>query len=445
MTTMKSIALISDHASPLADLGGVDSGGQNVYVKQVASHLASRGYEVDVFTRRDDPGLAEIVDCESGVRVIHLDAGPPAFIRKEELLQHMDEFTGNMVRFCSRKMYDIVHANFWMSGLVAVNVKRMLRIPFVITFHALGRIRRLYQNEADRFPDDRFRIEDLIVREADGIIAECPQDRVDLMDFYQAESGKICIIPCGFDPREIFPVDKAVARRALGFNPGLPLVLQLGRIVPRKGIDTVIRGFARFLKKTGRRAQLAIVGGATKTADPATDPEIGRLQSIADEEGVREHVFFTGRAARDEVKYYFSAADVFVTTPWYEPFGITPLEAMACGTPVLGANVGGIKFTVKNDLTGQLLPSSDPEAVAEGLERLCGNPDLLERMGKNAIERVHRLFTWNIVAHKLAGFYKRISRSARYALDDLAFAGPERSGAAAETMRREKENNIWNL
>jgi glycosyltransferase involved in cell wall biosynthesis len=443
--TMRSIAIISDHASPLADLGGVDSGGQNVYVKQVAGHLAARGYDVDVFTRRDDPGLPEMTQCSNGVRVVHVTAGPARYIRKEELLQHMQEFTENMLRFCTRKAYDIIHANFWMSGLVALNLKRLLRIPFVITFHALGRIRRLHQHDADQFPDDRFRIEDLIVEECDGIIAECPQDRADLIDLYNAAGSKICIVPCGFDPQELYPVKKHVARLMLGFPPEVPLVLQLGRIVPRKGIDTVISGFARFLRDCSRKACLAVVGGENRTPDPVRDPEIARLHELSCREGIAEQVLFPGRANRDEVKYYFSAADVFVTTPWYEPFGITPLEAMACGTPVVGAAVGGIKFTVKDGVTGRLVPPRDPDALAAALAEIVTPKGMLERMGRNAIERVNRLFTWEIVVRKLLGFYAKAARDrARPFSDHPRFTESVPKRLAPGSGEQKKENTICN-
>jgi D-inositol-3-phosphate glycosyltransferase len=423
---MKSIALISDHASPLADLGGVDSGGQNVYVKQVAAHLASRGYRVDVYTRRDHPDLPDVVECENGVRVCHISAGPPLFVKKEDLLQHMDEFAVNMMKCCTKNRYDIIHANFWMSGLVAVYIKRLLKIPFVITFHALGRIRRLYQHDADGFPDVRFGIEDLIIRECDGIIAECPQDRADMMSFYDAPAHKIAVIPCGFDSREIYPVEKTIARNVLGFRSDIPLVLQLGRLVPRKGIDTVILGFARLLKRNFFHATLAIVGGATKEPDPVKDPEMKRLQTIAHREGIGERVVFAGRATREEVKYYFSAADVFLTTPWYEPFGITPVESMACGTPVIGARVGGIQYTVKDRVTGLLIRPDDPRAVSEALFRLYSAPGLLDNMGRNAIERVNKLFTWEIVVSKIVSFYRKsTSRTVVLPVVPLRPAEPE--------------------
>jgi len=179
----KRVAGISEHASPLCLLGGVDSGGQNVYVGQIARHLAAQGYDVDVFTRRDSERLPEIAEWASGIRIIHVPAGPPLFIRKEELLPHILEFTAYLRHFfeCQREAYDLVHANFWMSGLIACELKQALGLPFVITFHALGRVRRLHQGDADRFPDLRFEVEDRIVAEADRILAECPQDEEDLI------------------------------------------------------------------------------------------------------------------------------------------------------------------------------------------------------------------------------------------------------------------------
>src|SRR5947209_9014161 len=174
----KRVALLSEHASPLGILGGVDSGGQNVYVGQLAKHLAVLGYEVDVFTRRDSERLPEIAEWVNGIRIIHVPAGPAAYVRKEDLLPYMGAFADYLLRFCKcqRESYDLVHANFWMSGLVAADLKRSLGTPFVITFHALGRVRRQHQREADQFPDVRFEVEDRIVAEADRILAECPQD-----------------------------------------------------------------------------------------------------------------------------------------------------------------------------------------------------------------------------------------------------------------------------
>jgi glycosyltransferase involved in cell wall biosynthesis/phosphoheptose isomerase len=401
--------MISEHASPLSILGGVDSGGQNVYVGHIARHLAAAGYQVDVFTRRDNAEAPEIVRWTDGVRVVHVPAGPPEVVSKERLLPHMEEFTAYMLRFCRQiRHYSLAHANFWMSGLVAAELKQHLGMPFVITFHALGRIRRMYQRADDGFPDERFAIEDRIVAEADQIIAECPQDEEDLIRLYNADPARITIVPCGFDPAELWPIPKAAARAHLSIEADDRVILQLGRMVPRKGIDNVVRGLARLVRHRGVDAQLLVVGGECDDADPTRTPEIARVQAIAAEEGVPENVRFTGRCRRAELKYYYSAADVFVTTPWYEPFGITPVEAMACGTPVIGSNVGGIKFTVRDAETGYLIPPNDPEALAERIADLYKHPKLMSVLSRQGIRRVNDLFTWEKVASALSKTYDEV-------------------------------------
>ena len=405
---LKRIAMISEHASPLAMLGGVDAGGQNVYVGQLARHLGALGYEVDVLTRRDSALLPETAEWTNGVRIVHVAAGPAEFVRKEDLLPHMDEFTTHAIRWCRRRRYELVHANFWMSGLVATEIKRALGIPFVVTFHALGRVRRAFQRSADHFPDQRFDIEDRIVMEADHVVAECPQEEEDLIRYYNADPSRVTIIPGGFDPTELWPISKALARISLGLLPDEPVILQLGRMVPRKGVDTAIRGFARLRRDHGVGARLLIVGGDSDVVDPALTPEIARLQEIAREEGALDHVVFVGRRGREALKYYYSAADLFVTMPWYEPFGITPLEAMACGTPVIGANVGGIKFTVRDGETGYLVAPDDADALGERMAHLYRHPRLLGLFRRQAIKRANDLFTWERVAHGVAALYEDV-------------------------------------
>ncbi|HEX8939876.1 MAG TPA: glycosyltransferase [Candidatus Limnocylindrales bacterium] len=420
----RRVALISEHASPLAMLGGTDSGGQNLYVGEVARNLAAIGFEVDVFTRRDSERLPESAEWVDGVRIIHVPAGPPEALPKEELLPYMEEFTAWMVRSIrrSRRTYDIVHANFWMSGLVAAELKRQLGIPFVITFHALGRVRRQHQGGADRFPDERFAVEDRIVAEADHIVAECPQDEEDLIQLYNADPARITIIPCGFDRTEFWPISKSLARVALGFEPDEKVVLQLGRMVPRKGVDNAIRGFARLVHQHGVEARLVIVGGSADDPDPAADPELARLVELAAAEGVADRVVFSGRRGREALKYYYNAADIFISTPWYEPFGITPIEAMACGTPVVGSNVGGIKFTVRDGETGYLVPPNEPDALAERLAHLYKHPKLLSVFRRQAIRRANDLFTWQKVTNAVAELYEQV----------IAAAQPEVQGEAEQ-------------
>jgi phosphoheptose isomerase len=405
----KRIALISEHATPLGIFGGVDSGGQNVYVGQLAKHLAAIGYDVDVFTRRDCEDLPEVVEWQQGVRIIHVPAGPPICLPKEQLLPYMGKFTAFLLDWCrSRVAYDLIHANFWMSALVAADIKRAIGIPFVVTFHALGRVRRLHQGKADQFPDDRFAVEDRVVQEADQMIAECPQDREDLVHLYHADPSRIRIIPCGFDANEFWAINKIRARLTLGLPPDEHLILQLGRMVPRKGVDNAIRGFAHLLKQHSLPVRLLIVGGEAEMPDPQLTPEISRLQTIAQELGVASQVTFVGQRGREVLKYYYSAADVFVTTPWYEPFGITPVEAMACGTPVIGADVGGIKFTVKDGETGYLVPPNEPERLADRLLHLLENPQLMSLFGRQAIRRSQEHFTWQKVTSAVAALYEDV-------------------------------------
>src|SRR5215203_1355344 len=394
----KRIAFISEHASPLAVLGGVDSGGQNVYVAELAKYLAKIGYGVDVFTRWEDEKLPQVVNCSVNVRVIHIKAGPVKYVQKEDLLQYMPEFRQNILQFIEQEVltYDLVHANFFMSALVAMELKESMQIPYVVTYHALGKVRRLHQKEEDKFPIERLKIEEETAREADKVIDECPQDKEDLCNLYNVDPDNVIIIPCGFCPSEFYPVNQTLARDYLGFNKNENIILQLGRMVPRKGVDNVIRALS-FLKSL-EKTRLFIVGGESEIPDAAHCPEIKRLQNLSEEMGVSDMVTFVGRRNRHVLKYYYSAADIFVTTPWYEPFGITPLESMACGTPVIGADVGGIKYSIKNGDTGYLVPPKDAKALANKIDHLLSNKALINKMQVKALKRVHRLFTWEKIA-----------------------------------------------
>jgi D-inositol-3-phosphate glycosyltransferase len=405
----RKIAFISEHASPLASLGGVDSGGQNVYVAELAKHLASAGHHVDIFTRWEDPKLPKVIEWENNIRVIHVKAGPVGLMPKEELLPFMSAFKDDMAAFITSENinYNLIHANFFMSGLVAMWLKEALSIPFVITFHALGYVRQIYQGKSDKFPPERIEIEKQIVQSADAVIAECPQDKSDLIEYYNTPVEKITIIPCGFSVKEFYPINREIACTLLGLQADEKILLQLGRMVPRKGVDNVVRALGR-LKDTGASYRLVVVGGETDDPDPMACPEIARLQKIAKEEGVENKVTFVGRKNREILKYYYCAADVFISTPWYEPFGITPLEAMACGTPVIGSNVGGIKFSVVDGKTGFLIPPNDPDALAEKVHLLTSNPALLQQMKKASKQRVKENFTWQKIASLVADLYQHI-------------------------------------
>ena len=242
----KKIALISEHASPLAVLGGVDAGGQNVYVAELAKYISKMDYDVDVFTRWEDPSLPQVTNWMNNVRVIQMKAGPVKYIQKEELLQYMPDFRKSMMQFMEQEdiIYDLIHANFFMSALVAMELKEIMDIPYVVTYHALGKVRRIHQKEADKFPIERLDIEEETAVRADRIIAECQQDKEDLCNLYSADDSKMSIVPCGFCPSEFYPVNQAYARKQLGLSEDENIILQLGRMVPRKGVDNVIEALS---------------------------------------------------------------------------------------------------------------------------------------------------------------------------------------------------------
>lgn len=407
---MLKIAFVSEHASPMAAPGSIDCGGQNVYVANLALQLAQLDYEVDIFTRCDSPEQKQVVQWQPGVRVIHVPAGPTCFVPKEQLLPYMETFADFMISFAESQAfsYDLVHANFFMSGLVAQRVKEALSIPYVITFHALGLVRRKSQGTADLFPAERVEIEKDLLHDADLVIAECPQDRLDMERHYGAKRSHIEIVPCGFDPDELWPAQEQ-ARQMLGLDPQEFIVLQLGRMVPRKGVDNVIESLAVLRDDYGINARLLIVGGDVPQDGKPASPELARLMQLAASLDLQQQVVFTGQKSRAELTYYYSAANVFVTTPWYEPFGITPLEAMACATPVVGAAVGGIKTTVQEGVTGYLVPPKNPQALANRLALLHDSPAHAQQLGWQGWRRAHQHYTWRSVAERVAAIYEKVA------------------------------------
>lgn len=406
---MRRIAMVSEHASPIAQAGAVDSGGQNIYVAHVARQLAALGHQVDVFTRLDNPYLPEEMSWDEGVRIIHVPAGPARPQPKEDLLPWMDDFSLFMQRYMEARdePYDLIHANFFMSAMASLPIARQANIPLAVTFHALGRVRRLHQAQADGFPDARFAIEDDVVRHADCIIAECPQDKRDLMSLYAADPQRIRMVPCGFDAQEMSPMSQADARAMLGWDPEAFYLLQLGRMVPRKGVDNVIEALGK-LRRRGVNARLCVVGGDTADIRNSKSPELARLRDIAARAGVIDYVDFAGKRARHLLRRYYGAADVFVTTPWYEPFGITPVEAMACARPVVGSDTGGIRYSVVDGQTGFLVPPKNPQALADRLYTLASDPSLAQKMGAAGARRANRLFTWERVGLELADVFEEL-------------------------------------
>ena len=388
-----NIAMISEHASPLATLGGVDAGGQNVHVEALAATLVSLGHRVVVYTRRDDVKLERRVQMRTGVIVEHVDAGPARPIPKDAIYAHVGAFAAGLRRAWERDRPDVVHAHFWMSGLAALAAAKPLGIPVAHTFHALGSEKRRHQGDADTSPERRIAEETRIAREADAVVATSSSEVFELSRM-GASNATITIVPCGVDVAH-FSTAGPVERR----HDGRFRIGTVSRLVPRKGVDTIIDAMPEIAN-----AELVIAGGG-ESADLASDPEAQRLAERARANGVADRTYLRGRLGRAEIPAFLRSCDLVVCVPWYEPFGIVPLEAMACGVPVIASSVGGLIDTVVDGATGYHVPARDPHALAAAIEALRRDKELRLAMGARGVERVRTRFSWQRVAASTLAVY----------------------------------------
>ena len=354
-----------------------------------------------------------------GVRIVHLPVGPAAFVPKDELWPLMPQFHDAFLDFAERDgaRYDLLHGNFWMSGWVAARLGGLLDVPVVQIFHAMGQTKQRHQGAADTSPSERVTVEHAVIEAVDRLIAQCPSERDELVNDYGADPERVVIIPSGVNIERFRPVPQAEARRRIGLDSDELVVVYVGRMLPRKDVRNVIRAMALLAEQADLPVKLLLVGGESVEPDPQVTPEIGVLQALAAELGIAGRVQFIGKRQPDTLCDYYSAGDVVVTTPWYEPFGLTPLEAMACGRPVIGSAVGGITFTIEDGVTGMLVPPRDPQALANGLRRLLADAALRTQMGHAARERVAREFTWPVVARRTAALYQEVLASGNRALN----------------------------
>lgn len=393
--------MVSEHASPLAVLGGVDAGGQNVYVAALSRELARRGAEVTVYTRRDDPALPPRVELCPGVDVEHVDAGPARELPKDDLLPHMDAFAAWLERAWQRRRPDVVHAHFWMSGHAALAAAERLGLPVAQTFHALGTVKRRYQGGMDTSPPQRIEIERAIAQRADRVLATCSDEVFELMRI-GADKERLTIVPCGVDLELFSPEGPAEGRRA-----GQRRLLYVGRLVQRKGIGNVISALPAM-----RGVELIVAGGPAR-AHLDSDPEAARLVELARAHGVGDRVELRGRLERERLPALIRSADAVISVPWYEPFGIVPLEAMACGVPVIASAVGGMIDTVVDGRTGVHVPPRDPERLAEAASALLDDEQRRRAFGAAGVRRVRRLYDWRRIASQALDAYESLATPRR--------------------------------
>ncbi len=404
------IAMVSEHASPLAVLGGVDAGGQNVHVAALAGALADRGHDVVVHTRRDDPDLPERVWLRPGVEVVHVEAGPAEPVAKDDLPPFMERFSQVLRETWQRDRPDVVHAHFWMSGLAALPAARALRIPVVQTFHALGSVKKRYQGVEDTSPPEREETERRLAREVDLVVATC-RDEVSELRSAGSPPHRVQVVPCGVDvERFAAPATDGTGGPGVAgpVGPGCRTrLLTVGRLVPRKGIEAAIRAL-EFLPD----AELVVAGGPA-AHDLDGDHEAVRLQKVAVELGLSDRVHLVGRVSPDDLPALLRSADALLATPWYEPFGIAVLEAMAAGLPVVATAVGGMLDTVRDGVSGRLVPVDAqgrvaPEHLAAAVASVVTDPAVARRMGAAGRRRARERYDWARVAAATETAYEQL-------------------------------------
>jgi glycosyltransferase involved in cell wall biosynthesis len=389
------IAMVSDHASPLVAMGGVDTGGQNVHVAALSAALVRRGHTVVVFTRRDSEPAPDVVRAPDGYDVVHVPAGPPEKIAKDDLLPHMQDFACSLRDHFSQSDFDVVHSHFWMSGLTARLASRACNLPVVHTFHALGIVKKRYQGAADTSPPERIPLESKLGKSVDAVAATCSDEVFELVRMGIPRSH-ITVVPCGVDVNEFRPDGPRAPR-----SDRLRLTT-VGRLVPRKGFDVAIRTLPMLAN-----TELVIAGGPAD-GGVAEDAEGRRLLDLAADLDVADRLVMPGQIPRARMPELLRSTDVVVCSPWYEPFGIVPLEAMACSKPVVASAVGGLTDTVVDSITGIHVPPRNSEALARALHSLLSDPVRREEYGHAGRDRAVQRYSWDRVADETERIYDTV-------------------------------------
>lgn len=407
---MLRIAMISYHTCPLATLGGKDTGGMNVYVRDLTRQLGQFGIHVDVFTRSQDDHVPHVLhELGYGNRVVHIPAGPEHPVPKQELANYIPEFVEGIKAFaCEKRIkYDIIHSHYWMSGLAAASLSDAWGgTPIVHMFHTLGEMKnRIARNEAEREGEYRINGEKQVIRRADRVVVATVAELTQLRFLYKA-NGNMVIIPPGVDVSHFYPIPADEAKMYVGLKPEDRMVLFVGRIEPLKGVDTLIQAMSCLqLKETKRPVHLAIIGG-----DPAASPEemtaeMARLQKLCDDLAVDQTVVFLGKRDQDKLPYYYSAAEVLVMPSHYESFGMVALEAMACGTPVIASEVGGLAYLVRDGETGFTIPDQEPEELCDKISWMLNDKPLHDTMSARAVEYAQD-YAWEKIAKQIVEVYE---------------------------------------
>lgn len=414
-----NIAMLSYHTCPLATLGGKDTGGMNVYVAELTRHLGAMGIHVDVFTRSQDEHVPHVIHSLGyGNRVVHIPAGPEVYMPKKELAGYIPAFAAQVEAFAEAKgiHYDLIHSHYWMSGIAAETLNKKWHAPLLQMFHTLGLMKRQIAQTADEMEGDyRIEGEKQVMAMADRIVAATPAEQKQLEDLYHVDPGKIVIIPPGVETSRFYPINPDEAREAIELGCDKKMLLFVGRIEPLKGLANLIRALA-IIRKKGKCKRdcycLVVIGGDPESSSETMSSEMRKVKELCRELGMDDLVLFLGKRAQDTLPYYYSAADILIMPSYYESFGLVALEAMACETPVVASQVGGLPYLVKDGETGFVVPGGDPEALVDPLNRLMNDAELRERMGKQAAAHA-RKYAWELIAGQILDVYRDLLKSSQ--------------------------------
>jgi len=404
LTQEKRVALISVCGDPAAEIGQEEAGGENVYVRQVGQTLAQQGWQVDMFTRRNDPNQAAIVQHLPNCRTIRLKAGPAAFMHRDHLFEHLPEFVAQFQQFQQREgiQYSLIHTHYWLAAWVGMQLKQAQPLVQLHTYHSLGAIKYNTVSDIPAIATQRLEVEKACLETINCVVATSPQEQ-EHMRTLVSEKGKIEVIPCGTDLDKFGNISQLEARQQLGIDPKSKVVLYVGRFDPRKGIETLVRAVAKSSLRDQGDLRLVIGGGSRPGQSDGKERD--RIGKIVSELGLDPITTFPGRLDDSNLPQYYAAADVCVVPSHYEPFGLVPLEAMASRTPVVASNVGGLKFTVVPEVTGLLVPPKDELGFTTAIDRILSDPAWRNQLGETARQRVEIAFSWQSVAANLGQLY----------------------------------------
>jgi D-inositol-3-phosphate glycosyltransferase len=408
------IAMLSYHTCPLATLGGKDTGGMNVYVRDLSREFGRRGVGLDVFTRSQDEHQPHVKEnLGFGNRVIHIPAGPEVPMSKDILYEHVPEFVGGVREFArwQHEAYDLIHSHYWLSGVAARSLSAAWNAPFIQMFHTLGHMKnRVAQSPADREGDLRIRIETELLHEADQIIAATPAEMAQLQWLYRADVSRVTVIPPGVDTTHFYPRPKPQAKARLGIDSSTQLLLFVGRIEPLKGVETLFEAVA-MLRDRGvcecSQMAVAIIGGDPSSTAAMQNAEMERLKELRQNLGIADLVTFLGAMDQDALPDYYAAAEVVIMPSHYESFGMVALEAMACGTPVIASEVGGLAYLVRDGETGFHVPDRDPVVLADRICDIITDPLLQQELGEQAARHAQN-YAWPLIADKIQSVYSDV-------------------------------------